>query len=91
MFQITFTLLVLPCSHSSSRSYNNHHVDQNNRKPSADPKHGYSLKHGHSYSKDNNDGHYDPPDKSDTVFATFSAPKAKKKHTQKKGIVPVKK
>jgi hypothetical protein len=35
------------------------------------------------YSEDNNDRHYHLPDKSDTIFATFSAPKAKKECTQK--------
>jgi hypothetical protein len=79
------------CSWSSNRSYNNHHVDQDDCKPSAATKHGYSLKHRYLYSKDDNDGHYHRPDKSDTVFATFSAQKAKKKRTQKKGIAPVEK
>ncbi len=65
------------CSCPSSRSYDNHHVDQDDCKPSAAPKHGYL------YSEDNNDGHYNRPDKRDTVFATFSAPKAKKKRTKK--------
>jgi len=36
------------------------------------------------YSKDNNDGHYHHPDKNNTVFATFSAPKAKKKNRTQK-------
>ncbi len=66
------------CSCSSSRSYNNHHVDQDNHKPSAAPKHGYL------YSPKSDDSrciHH--LDKSDTVFATLSAPKAKKKRTQK--------
>jgi hypothetical protein len=83
LFQITFALsfsfLVLLC-----RSYSNHHVDQDDRKPSAAPKQGYSSKHGYSYSSESdNGGRIHRPDKSDTVFATFSAPKAKKKHTQK--------
>jgi hypothetical protein len=73
------------CSRSSSQSYNNHHVDQDDRKASAAPKRGYL------YSEDNDDQHYHCPDKSDTVFATFSTPKAKKKRTQKKGIAPVEK
>jgi hypothetical protein len=46
-------------------------------KPSTAPKHRYS------YSEDNDDGHYHRLDKSNTVFATFSALKAKKKCTQK--------
>ncbi len=80
------------CSHSSSRSYSNHHVDQYNHKPSAAPKQGYSPKHGYLYSsKSDNSRHIHHPDKSDTVFATFSAPKAKKKRTQKCGIVHVEK
>ncbi len=37
------------CSCSSNRSYNNHHVDQDNCKPSVAPKHGYL------YSKEDND------------------------------------
>jgi hypothetical protein len=72
------------CSRSSSRSYSNHHVNQDDHKPSAAPKQGYSSKHGYSYSSKSDDGGcIHRPDKSDTVFATFSAPKAKKKHTQK--------
>jgi hypothetical protein len=47
------------------------------------PSKGYSPKHGYLYSEDNNDGHYHHPDKSNTVFATFSTLKAKKKRTQK--------
>ncbi len=46
---------------------------------------------GYLYSGDDNDKHYHHPDKIATVFATFSAPKAKKKRTQKQGIVPVEK
>jgi hypothetical protein len=60
------------CSCSSSRSYDNHHVNHDDSKASAAPKHGYL------YSKDYNDGHYHCPDKSDTIFATFPAPTAKK-------------
>ncbi len=60
------------CSCSSSRSYDNHHVATDDCKPSALPKCGYL------YSKDNNEGHCHPPDKDDTIFATFSAPLAKK-------------
>jgi hypothetical protein len=73
------------CSCSSSRSYSNHHVDQDDHKPSSAPKQGYSSKHGYSYSTESdNGGRIHCPDKSDTVFATFSAPnKAKKKRTQK--------
>jgi hypothetical protein len=72
------------CSCSSSRSYSNHRVDQDNHKPSAAPKQEYSSKHGYSYSSESDNGgriHY--PEKIDTVFAIFSAPRAKKKHTQK--------
>jgi hypothetical protein len=72
------------CSCSSSRSYSNHHVDQDDRKPSAAPKQGYSPQHGYSYSsKSVNGGRIHRLDKSNSVFATFSAPKAKKKRTQK--------
>jgi hypothetical protein len=68
------------CSCSSSRSYSAHHVDQDDRKPSAVPKQGYSSKHRYLYSSDSDDGGcIHCPDKSDTVFATFSAPKARKK------------
>ncbi len=64
----------------SSRSYNNHHVAQDNRKPSALAKCGYSYS---SKSDDSRCSHH--PDKSNTVFATISAPRMKKKskHTQK--------
>ncbi len=77
---------------SSSRSYSNLHVDQDDRKPSAAPKQGYSPKHMYSYSSKSDDGgNIHCPDKSNTVFATFSAPKAKKKRTQKQRIAPVEK
>jgi hypothetical protein len=67
------------CSCSSSRSYDNHHVAQDDRKPSALPKRRYLYS-----SKSDNGGHIHCPDKSDTIFATFSAPTAKKvKRTQK--------
>jgi hypothetical protein len=47
-------------------------------KPSTLPKRKYL------YSKDDNDKHYNRPDKSNTVLATFSTPTAKKgKHTHK--------
>jgi hypothetical protein len=58
---------------SSSKSYDNHHVDNDDGKPSALPKRGYS------YSSKSDEGeciHH--PDKSDTVFATFSTPVAKR-------------
>jgi hypothetical protein len=72
------------CSCSSSRSYSNHHVDQDDRKPSAAPKQGYSPKYRYLYSSESdNGGRIHCQDKSNTVFATFSAPKAKKKRTQK--------
>jgi hypothetical protein len=71
------------CSCSSSRSYSNHHVGQDGCKLSATTKQRYSPKHGYLYFEDNDDGHIHHPDKSDTVFATFSAPKKKKKRTQK--------
>ncbi len=72
------------CSHSSSRSYDNPHVAQDDRKPSA------LLKRGYLYSFKSDDGrHIHRPDKSDSIFATFSAPMAKKsKHTQEQGIAP---
>jgi hypothetical protein len=57
---------------SSSQSYNNYHVNQDDCKPSAAPLHGYL------YSTDKDDGHCHRPDKNNSVFATFSAPKAKK-------------
>ncbi len=66
------------CSCSSSRSYKNHHVKQHDCKPSAAPKHGCS------YSKDNDDKHYHCPDKSNSIFATFSAPKAKRNNCTQK-------
>jgi hypothetical protein len=63
---------------SSSRSYDHHHVDQDDCKPSAAPKRQYS------YSSESDDGgRIHCPDKSDSVFATFSTLKAKKKRTQK--------
>jgi hypothetical protein len=65
---------------SSSQSYDNHHVNQDDGKPSAAPKRGYS------YSKDKNNGYNHCPDKSDTVFATFSALKANKKCTQNREL-----
>ncbi len=70
------------CSHSSSRSSDNHHVAQDDCKLSAPPKRGYS------YSSKSDDGRrIHCPDKSDTIFATFSAPTAKKsKRTQKQVI-----
>jgi hypothetical protein len=63
------------CSYSSSRSYDTHHVDQDDCKPSTAPKHGhlYSKDNddGHYlYSKDNDDGHYHRPDKSNTILQT---------------------
>jgi hypothetical protein len=65
-------------------SYSNHHVDQDDHKPSAAPKQEYSSKHGDSYSSESdNGGRIHRLDKSNTVFATFSALKAKKKRTQK--------
>jgi hypothetical protein len=52
--------------------------------PSKGIKQGYSSKHGYSYSSEsNNGGRIHHLDKSNTVFATFSTPKAKKKRTQK--------
>jgi hypothetical protein len=54
-----------------------HHFDQDDRKLSTAPMRGYL------YSEDNDDGHYHHPDQRNTVFATFSAPKEKKKLTQK--------
>ncbi len=41
-------------------------------------------KHGRLYSKDNDDGHYHRPDKSNSLFATFSAPKAKRSNRPQK-------
>ncbi len=63
---------------SSSQSYDNHHVNQDDHRLNP------PFKHGYSYSSKGDDGkHIHRPDKSNTVFATFSAPKAKKKRTQK--------
>ena len=53
-------------------------MDQDDCKPSAAPKRQYSYS-----SESDNGGRIHCPDKSDIVFATFSAPKAKKKRTQK--------
>jgi hypothetical protein len=86
LFQITFGLsfLFLVPLVLKQQELQQHHVDQDNRKPSSAPKHGYLPKHGYSYSKDNVYGHHHHPDKDNTVFATVSGPKAKKKkHTQK--------
>jgi hypothetical protein len=68
------------CSHScsSSRSYESQNVEQHDQKPSAVPK------RGRLYSKDNDNGHYHRPDKSDSLFATFSAPKAKRSNCPQK-------
>jgi hypothetical protein len=44
------------CSCSSSRSYSNHHVDQDDRKPSAASMQGYSSKHWYSYSSNSDNG-----------------------------------
>jgi hypothetical protein len=64
---------------SSSRSYDNHHVAQDDRKLSTLPKRGYSYS-----SKSDDDRRIHRPDKNDTIFATFSTPTAKKsKPTQK--------
>jgi hypothetical protein len=79
------------CACSSSRSYSNHHVDQDDRKPSAAPKQGCSSKHDSYSSKSDNGRCIQCPNKSNTVFATFSAPKANKKCTQKSGIASVEK
>ncbi len=65
------------CSCSSSRSYDKHHVNQDDCKPTAAPMHKYL------YSKDDDDGHYHHLDKNNSVFAPFSTLKAKKKCTQK--------
>ncbi len=71
------------CSCSSSRSYECHHVKQHDRKLSAAPKRRCS------YSEDDDDGHYYGPDKSNSIFATFSAPKAKRNNrTQKWEMAP---
>ena len=78
LFKIFFTLLILSCSCSSIRSYDSHHVDQDDRRSNP------PFKRRHSYSsKSDNDGGIHRLDKSITVCATFSAPKAKKKRTQK--------
>jgi hypothetical protein len=55
-----------------------HHVKQHDCKPSAAPKRGCL------YSEDNDDGHYHRPDKSDSVFTTFSAPKTKRDNRTQK-------
>jgi hypothetical protein len=62
-------------------------VAQDDRRPSALPKRGYLYS---SNSDDRRRIH--PPDKSNTVFATFSTPITKKgKRTQKLEIMPVEK
>ncbi len=67
------------CSCLSSRSYNNHHVNQDDCKLTAPLKRRYLYS-----SKSDNSGRTHCPDKSDTVFVTFSTPIAKKgKRTQK--------
>jgi hypothetical protein len=75
---ISFALLLLFLLSLKQQELRNHHVEQHDCKPSAAPKRGCL------YSKDDDDGHYHRPDKSDGIFATFSAPKAKRNnHTQK--------
>ncbi len=55
-----------------------HHVKQHDHKPGAAPKRGCL------YSVDDDDRHYHCPDKSDSVYATFFALKAKRNnHAQK--------
>jgi hypothetical protein len=67
------------CSHSSSRSYDNHHVDNDDCKPSAAPKRGYLYS-----SKCDDGGRIHWPDKSNAVIATFFTPMTKRgKHTPK--------
>jgi hypothetical protein len=61
------------CSCSSSRSYDNHHVDNDDCKPSMLLKHGYLCS-----SKIDDGGRIHCPDKSNTLFPTFSAPMAKR-------------
>jgi hypothetical protein len=67
------------CSCLSSRSYNNHHVAQDDHRPNP------PLKRGYLYSSKSDDGRQiHRPNKRDTLFSTFSAPIAKKgKCTQK--------
>jgi hypothetical protein len=66
------------CSCSSSWSYDHQHVNQDDCKSSP------ALKRQYLYSSKSDDGGcIHCPDKSDSVFATFSTPKAKKKCTQK--------
>ncbi len=63
----------------SSRSYDNHHVTQDDRRPNRPLKWRYSYS-----SKSDNSRRIHCPYKSNTVFATFSAPIAKRgKRTQK--------
>ncbi len=71
------------CSQSfcclSNRSYNNHHVAQDYCRPNAPVKCGYSY-----FSKSDDGRRIHHPNKSSTIFATFSTPIAKKgKCTQK--------
>ncbi len=72
------------CKSSSSRSYTNHHVSHDDHKSSG------PLKRNYLYSSEgNNNRQAHCPDKSNTVFAIFAAPKAKKsKHTPKWEIAP---
>ncbi len=67
------------CSCLSNRSFDNHHVAQDDRRPNP------LLMRRYLYSsKRDNGGRIHRPDKSGTIFATFSAPIAKKgKRTQK--------
>jgi hypothetical protein len=60
------------CSCLSSRSYDNHHLAQDDHKLSALPKRGYLY-----FSKSDDGRCIHCPDKSDTIFATLSAPTAK--------------
>ncbi len=77
-FQISFVLLFL---------FSLLLKQQELQKPSCQT--SAATKHGCSYTKDDDDGHYHRPDKSDSVFATFSAPKTKRgNRTQKLGIAP---
>jgi hypothetical protein len=69
----SFVLLFLVLLLLKQRSYGNHHVASDDRVLSALPKSGYLYS-----SMSDDGGRIHCPDKSNTVFAIFSAPTAKK-------------
>jgi hypothetical protein len=79
MLKISFALLFPVLLLLEQQELRHHHVSHDDHQPSALPKRGYF------YSSKSDDGRLiHRPDKSNTVFATFSAPTVKKgKHTHK--------